>query len=115
MIVKYKVSEVARDLNVDSKEIINLLLKYESEPKKTTSTLSEEELNLIFQHYTTVKALSSFDSYFEEGNRHQRVTASQKEAKKEEPKKAEVKKEEPKKEVKKEVKAETKKEAPKKE
>ena len=114
MIVKYKVSEVARDLNVDSKEIINLLLKYESEPKKTTSTLSEEELNLIFQHYTTVKALSSFDSYFEEGNRHQRVTASQKEAKKEEPKKAEVKKEEPKKEVKKEVKAETKKEAPKK-
>ena len=119
MIVKYKVSEVARDLNVDSKEIINLLLKYESEPKKITSTLSEEELNLIFQHYTTVKALSSFDSYFEEGNRHQRVTASQKEAKKEEPKKeepkkAEVKKEEPKKEVKKEVKAETKKETPKK-
>ncbi len=106
MIVKYKVSEVARDLNVDSKEIINLLLKYESEPKKITSTLSEEELNLIFQHYTTIKALSSFDSYFEEGNRHQRVTASKKE---------EAKKEEPKKEVKKEVKAETKKEAPKKE
>ena len=56
MIVKYKVSELAKDLNIDSKEIIALLAKHYDEAKKTGSTLNEEEPNVVFEHFTTLHA-----------------------------------------------------------
>ena len=106
MIVKYKLSDLAKDLNVDSKEIISLLAKYYDDAKKTASTLNEEELNVVFEHFTNLFAVKTLDAYFAEGakweekkkERDAKKKASEPKAE-EKPveKKAEVKKEEPKK------------------
>lgn len=65
MVIKYRVHEVARDLGVASKEIINFLSQYYHEPRKHMTALSEEELNLIFEHYTKEKEVNSLESYYE--------------------------------------------------
>lgn len=64
MIMKYRVHEVARDLGVPSKDVIDFLGKYYSEPHKHMTALTEEELNLVFEHYTKKKEVENFDSYF---------------------------------------------------
>ena len=40
MAIKYKVNELAKDLNVPAKDIIGLIEKYLKETKKTTSALT---------------------------------------------------------------------------
>ena len=52
MTIKYKVSDVAKDLNVSAKQIVELLSKDGSEPKKTGANLTEAELNYVFEHFT---------------------------------------------------------------
>ncbi len=104
MTIKYKVSEIAKDLKVSSKDIIELISKYfDGEPKKTSSTLTDEEANVILDYYTQKNSVKDLNEYF---NSKSAVV------KKPEPKKEEPKKAEPKKEVKKET---PKKEEPKKE
>ncbi len=64
MIVKYKLGEVAKDLNYPVKDLISLLEEYFEEPKKNTSILSEEELNLVFDLLTQKHEVESFEEYF---------------------------------------------------
>jgi len=119
MIVKYKLSDLAKDLSVDSKDIISLLAKHSDDAKKTASTLNEEELNIVFEHFTTLYAVKTLDAYFAEGAKWEEKK-KEREAKKKasEPKSEEKpveKKAEPKKEEKApEKKTETKKQEPKK-
>ena len=55
MMVKYRVHEVAKDLGVPSKDVIDLLAKHFKEPKKHMTALTEEELNIVFEHFTKKK------------------------------------------------------------
>ena len=65
MTIKYKVTDVAKDLSVTNKEIIELVAKYfGGEPKKATTALSEEELNVIFEYYTQKNEVKDFNAYF---------------------------------------------------
>ncbi len=65
MQIKYRVHEVAKDLNVDKKEIIDLLDHYFSgEQHKHATALTEEELNVVFEHYTQQNQVSDFNRYF---------------------------------------------------
>ena len=64
MMIKYRVHEVAKDLNVPSKEIVDLLQKHFGEVKKHMTALNEAELDVIFEHYTQARQLESFDAYF---------------------------------------------------
>lgn len=64
VVIKYRVHEVAKDLGVPSKDIIDFLGKYYKEPRKHMTALSDDELNLIFEHYTKDKSVKNFDSYF---------------------------------------------------
>ena len=65
MQIKYRVHEVAKDLGVSKKEIIDLLDgKFGGEPRKHATVLSEEELNVVFEHYTQNHQVENFDSYF---------------------------------------------------
>ncbi len=64
MVMKYRVHEVAKDLGVPSKDVIDFLGKHYEEPRKHMTALSEEELNLIFEHYTKDKSVDNFDTYF---------------------------------------------------
>ena len=47
MIGKYKVHEVAKDFDVKSNTVVDLLAKYFDEPKKSMTALTEEELGRI--------------------------------------------------------------------
>ncbi len=79
---KYRVHEVAKDFNVKSNGVIELLGRYFEDPKKHQTALTDEELDIVFETLTQMKAVQSFDEYF-------RVTAE----KKEEPAKKEIKEE----------------------
>ena len=52
MMIKYKVSDVAKDFGVQSKEIIAILADHNFAGKKSATALEEPELNVIFEHYT---------------------------------------------------------------
>ena len=86
MVLKYKVNEVAKDLNINSNEVIELLSKYSDKPKKAQTVLTAEELNFVFDYFTQKNQVDTFDGYF----------AMQRP--KEEPKKPVAEKAEPKKE-----------------
>ncbi len=69
MMIKYRVSEVAKDFGVQSKEIIALLAKYSDVPKKSATALQEEELNIIFDYLTQQHNQENLDEYFAEADR----------------------------------------------
>ncbi|MEE1279605.1 MAG: translation initiation factor IF-2 N-terminal domain-containing protein, partial [Oscillospiraceae bacterium] len=82
MIVKYKLSELAKDLNVDSKEIILLLSNHGEDAKKTGRTLNEEELNIVFEHFTKKTELKTLDAYFAQGDKREEKKKQREAAKK---------------------------------
>ena len=64
MVVKYKLSDLARDLGVSNKQIIDLLAADGSEPKKSSVNLTDTELNLVFEHFTSSRQVANFNAYF---------------------------------------------------
>ena len=69
MMIKYRVHEVAKDFDVQSKEVVNILKNYFEEPKKTQSPLEENELDIVFEVLTQTNQVESFDHYFELGEK----------------------------------------------
>ena len=59
MMIKYRVHEVAKDLNVPSKDVIELLGKHFDTPKKHMTALTEEELTDIVRFACTAAGLST--------------------------------------------------------
>ena len=66
--IKYKLGEVAKDLNVSNKDVADVLKNRMNVIKKPTTALTEEELNVIFEHYTQQNSVGSFDAYFASAN-----------------------------------------------
>ncbi len=65
MVIKVKVSDVAKSFSKQNKEIIELLSKYCDGPaKKPATVLTEKELNIVFDKITQQHSVKSFDSYF---------------------------------------------------
>ncbi len=64
MMIKYRVSEVAKDFGVTSKEVIAFLADYVDTPKKSMTALEEDELNLVFDHFTQLHQIENLDAYF---------------------------------------------------
>ncbi len=64
MMVKYRVHEVAKDLEVGNKEVLDILGKYVKEPKKHMTALEENELNIVFDKFTQDHSVENFDAYF---------------------------------------------------
>ena len=65
MMIKYKLREVASDLGVTNKEVIDVLSKYVGgEPKKQTTILTEEELNIVFDYFTQKNNMENLDKYY---------------------------------------------------
>lgn len=61
--IKYKLSEVAKDLNVSNREVSEVLQKRLNVSKKPSAVLTEQELNIIFEHFTQAHNLQSLDKY----------------------------------------------------
>ncbi|NLL63441.1 MAG: translation initiation factor IF-2 [Ruminococcaceae bacterium] len=100
--IKYRVHEVAKDFDMPSKDVISLLEKYFADLKKHMTALTNDELNMVFEHITQNNQVESFDEYFAMAPEPKKERAKAKEeVKKEDIKKDDKKKEEkPKKEVK---------------
>ena len=108
LLIKYKVSDLARDLGQPAKQVIDELAAVTGEAKKPGANLSKEELNLVMDQLTKGAQEQDLTAYFESEQKSAPVKAEKKAA----PKAAEkpaapaakeeaapVKKEEPKQEV----------------
>ncbi len=62
--IKYKVSEVAKDLNVPSKAVIEAIKECCGVTKKSGNVLTDEELNVVFEYFTQKNQVESFDEYY---------------------------------------------------
>ncbi len=64
MVVKYKVHELAKDFDMKSNAVIDLLKQFDETPKKSQTSLTSDELDIVFDRFTTQYAVENFDSYF---------------------------------------------------
>lgn len=64
---KYKVHELAKDFDINSKEISKLLADNGFEAKKSMTALDPNELDFLFEVITAKHSVESFDAYFAAG------------------------------------------------
>ncbi len=57
-------SELAKDLNVTSKELVEFLKEYFENPLKTTTTLTDSEVNFVLELCSQKNQVESFEKYF---------------------------------------------------
>ena len=79
---KYKLSEVAKDLNVQMKDVAELLEQHFPGEKKRTTALTKEELNFIFETYTQKTQTDDLSSYYAYKEKSQPPKPEEKPAKK---------------------------------
>ena len=65
MLIKYRVAEVAKDFGLTSKDILGILKSFDpTNEYKSMTTLSESELNYVFEIITQKQMDDNFDSFF---------------------------------------------------
>ena len=64
MISKYRVHEVAKDFNIKSNIVVDLLTKYFDGQKKHMTALEEDELDVIFDTFTKEYEVEDLYDYF---------------------------------------------------
>ena len=74
MISKYRVHEVAKDFNVPSKEILDIVSKHFDGQKKSMTALEESELDVIFEIVTQENSVENFDDYFASANEPKKLS-----------------------------------------
>ena len=63
-LIKYRVHEVAKDFDVTSKVITEILTEYATTPKNHMQVLEDEELNVIFEYMTQHNQIASIAEVF---------------------------------------------------
>ncbi len=64
---KYKVSDLAKDLNMSSKEVAAIATEALGSEKKSSTTLNEAEIGRFFNKLTKNNAVKNFEAYFATG------------------------------------------------
>ncbi len=64
---KYKISDLAKDFAISSKEAIALITEITGTEKKSSNTLNELEVGLFFDKITKNNQVKNFKAYFETG------------------------------------------------
>ena len=67
MIVKYKVSDFAKDLNVSAKKVLDELNAMGSTGKKNSSNLEENELNYLLEKFSKDNSVANLDEFLNMG------------------------------------------------
>ncbi len=92
MINKYRVNEVAKDFDIKSNIVVDLLAKHFDGQKKHMTALEEDELDIIFETFTKDNEVEDLNDYFNFAPAAKKAKAEPAaEEKKEEEPKAEVK------------------------
>ncbi len=94
MTKKIKLSEAAKNLNVSSQELIDYFAQQGDTKKKSGSSITESEMNLLLEHYSKMHEVESLDDYFASRNQPKPVITEKAEPEKK-PAKKTVKKEKP--------------------
>ncbi|MDE7104624.1 MAG: translation initiation factor IF-2 [Ruminococcus sp.] len=68
MAKKIKLIDAAKDLNIPSQKIIDFFTEKGDTKKKPSSVLTEDEMNMVLEHYTKANEVKSFDEYFSSKN-----------------------------------------------
>ena len=63
-LVKYRISEMAKDLGVPSKDITALVTEFYEKPKSSQQVLTEDQLNVLFDVLTQRKQVASIEQVF---------------------------------------------------
>ena len=66
---KYKVSEMAKDFGIASKDLIALILETTGTEKKSSTSLNETEIGIVFDAITKKHSVKSFKEYFATGDK----------------------------------------------
>ncbi len=82
MTVKYKVSDLAKDFNMQSKELVAILADKLQIAKKSSSSLEENEVSLVFNYLTKENSVKKFDEYFATGASAREKAAAERQAEK---------------------------------
>ncbi|MEG2596601.1 MAG: hypothetical protein RR989_08990, partial [Ruthenibacterium sp.] len=61
--ITHKLGDVAKDLNIQTKDLIETVATLTGETKKQPASLTEGEMNRLFEHYTNTCAVESLDAY----------------------------------------------------
>ena len=61
---KYRIRDVAKDFNLPTKAVSEILAKYAAEPKNNMQVLTDAELNIVFDVLTFRNQVSSLDEVF---------------------------------------------------
>jgi translation initiation factor IF-2 len=77
MMLKYRVHDVAKDLNVPNKDVLDTLEKYTSKPHKYMTALEEDELDIVFEAFTQKNNMDNLDSYFAESAKQKPVVVTE--------------------------------------
>ena len=65
---KYKISDLAKDFGLTSKDIITLVKELTGEEKKSGAALNEDEISAVFNALTKKHSVKSFNDYFSTGD-----------------------------------------------
>ena len=79
---KYRISELAKDFNIPSKDIVTLIKELTGEEKKSGASLNEAETALVFDALTKKNSVKSFDEYFAAGEETRKKAAKEHEERK---------------------------------
>ena len=94
---KYRVNELAKDLNIPVSEITDVVQEYFGVQKKSQASLSEDELSVVLEKYSQSNQVKNFNSYFASASKPKTDKKEEKPAEK--PAKKAEKKPEPNKEA----------------
>ncbi|MDD6603609.1 MAG: translation initiation factor IF-2 [Eubacteriales bacterium] len=79
MVIKIKVSDLAKDFGKTNKELIELLGEYCDGPaKKANTVLTDQELNIAFDLITQRNSVENFDTYFATKKKEEKKAAPKK-------------------------------------
>ena len=96
MIVKYKVSDFAKDLNLSAKKVLDELAAMGSTGKKNSSNLEENELNYLLEKFSKDNSVANLDEFLNSAKAPKEEPKAEKKADQKAEKKAEKKPEAPK-------------------
>ena len=62
--VKYKIREVAKDFDMPTKSVMNMVTEHFEAPKSSAQVLSDDQLNLVFDLITRENQIDSIEEVF---------------------------------------------------
>lgn len=106
---KYKVNELAKDLKIQTADVIDCLQQFNGEIKKNQSSLNSDEISFVLEYFSQKNQVKNFDAYFSDNVKPEPKKETEKPAVKKSENKKPAKKENKTGDVKQNVKSENKK------